>query len=127
RKPPQISYVLENVGSVARDHLANERTWLAYVRTSLAIAAMGVAIVQLFTIAPSNRAVSHKKYSARPLGATIVIVAVGVLGIGMSVYRYFKIQKAMTQGIFPVARGTIIVITAVLASLAAVIFAILVA
>ena len=33
---------LENSGSVARDHLASERTFLAYVRTSLAIASSGV-------------------------------------------------------------------------------------
>ena len=33
---------LENSGSVARDHLACERTFLAYMRTSLAIASAGV-------------------------------------------------------------------------------------
>ena len=33
---------LENSGSVARDHLASERTFLSYVRTSLAIASSGV-------------------------------------------------------------------------------------
>ena len=33
---------LENSGSVARDHLASERTFLAYMRTSLAIASSGV-------------------------------------------------------------------------------------
>jgi len=33
---------LENTGSVARDHLASERTFLAYMRTSLAIASSGV-------------------------------------------------------------------------------------
>ena len=27
---------------IARDHLANERTWLAYLRTSLALASTGV-------------------------------------------------------------------------------------
>jgi hypothetical protein len=36
------SLTLENTGSVARDHLASERTFLAYVRTSLAIASTGV-------------------------------------------------------------------------------------
>lgn len=34
--------MLENAGSVARDHLASERTFLAYVRTSLAISMAGV-------------------------------------------------------------------------------------
>lgn len=38
----QPMLVLENSGSVARDHLASERTFLAYVRTSLAVASTGV-------------------------------------------------------------------------------------
>lgn len=37
-----VSLTLENSGSVARDHLASERTFLAYVRTSLSIASAGV-------------------------------------------------------------------------------------
>ncbi|CAE6413502.1 hypothetical protein BN14_04776 [Rhizoctonia solani AG-1 IB] len=78
---PQM--VLENSGSVARDHLANERTWLAYVRTSLAIASTGVALVQLFTIAaqqPAGTVLIGAKLQrfARPLGA--VIVAIGMSG-----------------------------------------------
>lgn len=40
--PDRVSLRLENSGSVARDHLASERTFLAYVRTSLAITASGV-------------------------------------------------------------------------------------
>ena len=36
------SVILENTGSVARDHLASERTWLAYIRTSMTVAGMGV-------------------------------------------------------------------------------------
>jgi hypothetical protein len=41
------SLILENSGSVARDHLASERTFLAYVRTSLAIASTGVGECEL--------------------------------------------------------------------------------
>lgn len=40
--PLKLSLVLENKGNVARDHLASERTYLAYVRTSLACASAGV-------------------------------------------------------------------------------------
>lgn len=41
--------VLENSGSVARDHLASERTFLAYVRTSMALASMGVGTYHSIT------------------------------------------------------------------------------
>jgi len=102
---PSPALVLENTGSVARDHLASERTFLAYVRTSLAFSSAGVgtavsslnrrshflitcftALVQLFTIAsniPNNKsmAVERAKF-ARPLGATVVIVGLGVLAVG---------------------------------------------
>ncbi|CAE6524834.1 unnamed protein product [Rhizoctonia solani] len=79
--------VLENSGSVARDHLANERTWLAYVRTSLAIASTGVALVQLFTIAAQQPTgtvligVELQRF-ARPLGAVIVVIGMTVLALG---------------------------------------------
>ena len=38
----QLALYLENSGSVARDHLALERTFLAYMRTSLTFASTGV-------------------------------------------------------------------------------------
>jgi hypothetical protein len=44
RKLPKPVLNLVNSGSVARDHLASERTFLAYVRTSLAISSMGVGM-----------------------------------------------------------------------------------
>lgn len=50
---PPISYQLENKGSVARDHLANERTYLAWLRTSLSLTSIGVAITQLFRLSSS--------------------------------------------------------------------------
>ncbi|KAF3490772.1 uncharacterized protein GIQ15_00289 [Arthroderma uncinatum] len=44
------SLELENKGSVARDHLALERTFLSWLRTSLAFASIGIAVTQLFRL-----------------------------------------------------------------------------
>ena len=45
--PFSLSLTLQNTGSVARDHLASERTFLAYVRTSLSFASAGVGTSSL--------------------------------------------------------------------------------
>lgn len=40
--PFDLTLTLQNTGSVARDHLSSERTFLAYVRTSLSFSSAGV-------------------------------------------------------------------------------------
>ncbi|KAL0578582.1 hypothetical protein V5O48_003432 [Marasmius crinis-equi] len=127
--------VLENSGSVARDHLASERTFLAYVRTSLAIASTGVALVQLFTIASKSVSTQPDQFSfsptakrvqkwARPLGVVTVSLGIAVLLIG--VLRYFTVQNALVKGKFPVARFLVAGIAFVLGILVTVVFGVLV-
>jgi uncharacterized membrane protein YidH (DUF202 family) len=56
------SVSLENKGSVARDHLALERTFLAWLRTSLAFASIGIAVTQLFRL---NTSIASKTQQMR--------------------------------------------------------------
>ncbi|KAI4210107.1 MAG: hypothetical protein LQ351_007009 [Letrouitia transgressa] len=95
------SVELDNKGSVARDHLALERTFLAWLRTSLAFASIGIAVTQLFRLnttiseregyAPSNPPnTTHLRQAGKPLGATFLGIAVVVLLVGGR--RYFESQ-----------------------------------
>ncbi|EKM75526.1 hypothetical protein AGABI1DRAFT_25958, partial [Agaricus bisporus var. burnettii JB137-S8] len=121
--------ILSNSGSVARDHLASERTFLAYVRTSLATASMGVALVQLFTIANSIGTVKTPQQQflgkfATPLGATLILFGLIMLCLGC--LRYFTIQIALTRGVFPAARLTITFIAVVGTAITGIIFGVLI-
>ncbi|KAF9013372.1 hypothetical protein BDQ17DRAFT_1211702, partial [Cyathus striatus] len=118
---------LHNSGSVARDHLASERTFLAYMRTSLAIASSGVALVQLFTAAGASSKLSlgeHRLHTfVLPLGATTVGLGLVILFIGT--VRYYSIQAALTKGLYPAARVTTGFVAVALTCLVTVTFAIL--
>lgn len=134
---PMFSLTLENNGSVARDHLASERTFLAYTRTSLVLASTGVALVQLISISSSasmpvgdnattstsTGALVHRY--ARPLGATTVLLALLFLVVGIT--RYFSIQNKLTKGVFPVARTFIVCLALVLAVLVIIVFVMILA
>ncbi|KAG1763043.1 hypothetical protein EDD22DRAFT_529622 [Suillus occidentalis] len=129
--PMKLSLVLENKGNVARDHLASERTYLAYVRTSLACASAGVALVQLFTLSSSTNANIHGQGGidpqrfARPLGAMVVLLGLLILVYGL--VRYFMTQAALIRGFFPVARNSIAVVALALGAVVSIVFGVLVA
>lgn len=129
--PLTLSLVLENKGNVARDHLASERTYLAYVRTSIACASAGVALVQLFTLSSSTNThmydqgrIDPQRF-ARPLGATVVLLGLFILIYGL--VRYFMTQAALLRGFFPVARNSIAAIAFALGAVVGIVFGVLVA
>ena len=102
------SIVLQNCGSVARDHLASERTFLAYVHTSLSLSSAGVGVVQLLTIGefifpnasdiPMQDAASKKmKKFAMPLGVLTQLLALYILFLGE--FRVFFLDSYPSRSI----------------------------
>lgn len=94
--------------SHARDHLANERTFLAWIRTSIGIMAFGF-VVEKFGLFIKQIAIvlgkSHSSLLAYPspsLGYSsafgVILVALGVLICLLAFIKYKKIEKQIEEG-----------------------------
>jgi putative membrane protein len=70
--------------------LANERTFLAWIRTALALIAGGVAVVQLVPLL-AIPGVRH--------GLGTVLVAAGGVLAALAVRRWQRVQEAMRRGL----------------------------
>ncbi|MGS2648608.1 DUF202 domain-containing protein [Streptosporangium sp. LJ11] len=92
-----------NIGSRARDHLANERTYLAWLRTGISVAALGVAVAKF---AP------HRGVHAVISGG--ILIFAGLLVSGYGTVRYRSVGRQLDSGLFAPARfGTVTAATVV--------------
>jgi putative membrane protein len=100
--------VLTNAGSTARDHLANERTYLAWIRTALALTGVGIGLLRWGGIANSEG---------------YLVLALGVLVLISSTQRYLLVMQQLSIGRFePNVRSAlgivVVILTGVIALLA---------
>lgn len=76
--------------SRVRDHLANERTYLAWMRTAIALMGFGVVIVRLRYFHPP---LQHTPGNGWKLG--LIFSVVGILTVLLSTQHYFDIRSAI--------------------------------
>lgn len=95
--------------SSARDHLANERVFLGYIRTSSAFANFAVVILQLYRLnrssAPADRLSDFDL--GIPFATATLVIGTSVALIGAA--RFFICQNAMIRG-RAIGSGLVVVI-----------------
>jgi len=89
---------IANTGSVARDHLANERTFLSWTRTGLGFVALGVALAKLDALEALSPALKHDHGDLKLPSAALVGSGTGCLSYGA--IRYFRSLKLLQKGLF---------------------------
>lgn len=89
---------------------ANERTYLGYLRTSVALSMLGVVIEQLYRLDPStDRSPTFGYYVlSKPLAAMLQCSALGMTLLGA--IRFLRQQHAMSIGKVHVGGWEIVVI-----------------
>ncbi|KAK0731813.1 hypothetical protein B0H67DRAFT_640158 [Lasiosphaeris hirsuta] len=121
-------------GSIARDHLASERTFLAWMRTSLGFVALGIAIERFSQLdlesllaplqppsSPRDAEAAHRRRAHDRAQARLLVGALMGLGagsIGYGAWRYFGNLRRLEGATFRPAYHGVAVLGAGLAGLA---------
>ena len=99
-----------------REHQANERTFLAWLRTSLALIGFGFAIArfslflrQLQTAVTQQEVPSRSLFNSESLGVSLVIF--GIVTIALAAWRYNRVFQQIEQGDYRPSRLLIWILT----------------
>src|SRR3954454_5710691 len=77
----------------ARDHLANERTYLAWLRTALTVMALGIAVASF----------GHQVRGSSAVAGGL-LVAVGAVGVVLGTMRYRAVIRELESGSYAIGR-----------------------
>jgi putative membrane protein len=83
-----------------RDHLANERTFLAWIRTAITIVALGFVVAK-FGLLLRQLAGAHVHSETARTGAIVgvALVATGVLAVILASQRFLTTRRNIQQGL----------------------------
>ena len=113
----------QNTGPIkpqnAREHLANERTLLAWIRTSIGIMAFGFVVVkfslfikQVSLLLGTDVPVTPQQGYSKVIG--ILVVAVGALVLLLSYLKYRKTEKQLNSETFQSSSKLVFSLTAII-------------
>ncbi|CAK9095007.1 unnamed protein product [Durusdinium trenchii] len=100
-----LSKQVPNKDSTARDHLANERTFLAWPRTGLALSGAGFGVIKFLPGVSTN------------LILGFFLIGVGICVLAFGALRYFDVMEALENGVFAIDTGGVLLVCGATAAL----------
>ena len=93
-------------GSIVRDHLANERTFLAWARTSLVFVGAGIGLHQFYSYAYSSDDSLEYQTDMQRLRSDVALGSSALITLGFGVLsfatiRYYSVFRALKRNAFP--------------------------
>ncbi|KAI8337793.1 hypothetical protein BD560DRAFT_413126 [Blakeslea trispora] len=91
--------LVSNNASMARDHLANERNWLTWLRLSCTLTILGFTVLLQFRLPEEETGMKMMMkpvdLTSKPIG--YIFVAIGVACFIVGVGKYFKNQRLLVK------------------------------
>lgn len=102
----------------ATEYLANERTFLAWIRTSIAIISLGFVVAKFSLWLRELAAQLHPQTQTFHAGVSMPIgVTMMALGGVLAAWRYHVVNQAIENGVVSADRGLVILVTVMVALL----------
>ena len=108
----------------AAEHLSNERTFLAWVRTNVALISLGFVLARLSPSLSAAGAVNAGRIAAKTVPLGVVLVVFGTLVTLLAAWRYDKVNREIEAGLIKTDRALVwsIALAITLLSAAAVVY-----
>ena len=103
----------------ASEHLDNERTFLAWVRTNIALISLGFIIARISPTLSAAGATNASRILARTTLVGIVLVVFGALVTVLAAVRYDQVNRQIEAGIVKPDRGLVWIVVLIITLLSA--------
>ena len=111
-RPPTHARVPEE--KRAAEYLANERTFLAWIRTSISVISFGFLITRVPEWIHRSTAAGDQPRNGRISTSFVIglgMMAFGAIGAVLAAWRYHNVNRAIAEGHVKPDRGLVILVT----------------
>ena len=98
----------------ASEHLDNERTFLAWVRTNIALITLGFVVARISPTLGAAGAPNASRILARTTPAGIALVVLGASVTVLAAVRYGQVNRQIEAGVLKTDRGLVWIVTLII-------------